>query len=102
MSLGASRLYTFRRVVFPALRRPWLLGTLYIFVSGLVALGGVVFLTSAKVRLASVQIYILAEQGKYGLACSQTTYLIIVVLVVQSIIWLIERRGQPQGILAAA
>jgi len=102
MSLGASRLYTFRRVVFPALRRPWLLGTLYIFVSGLVALGGVVFLTSAKVRLASVQIYILAEQGKYGLACSQTTYLIIVVLVVQSIIWLMERRGQPQGILAAA
>ena len=102
MSLGASRLYTFRRVVFPVLRRPWLLGTLYIFVSGLVALGGVVFLTSAKVTLASVQIYILAEQGKYGLACSQTTYLIIVVLVVQSIIWLMEGRGQPKGVLAAA
>jgi iron(III) transport system permease protein len=91
-SLGASRLYTFRRVVFPALRRPWLLGSLYIFVSGLVALGGVIFLTTAQHPLASVQIYILAEQGKYGLACSHSTYLIIVVLIVQLIIRQMEVR----------
>ncbi len=92
-SLGASPIYTFRRVVFPALRRPWLLGSLYIFVSGLVALGGVIFLTSAKFPLASVQIYILAEQGKYGLACSHSVYLIIVVLAAQLLIQFLERRG---------
>jgi iron(III) transport system permease protein len=92
-SLGASRVYTFRRVVFPTLRRPWLLGSLYIFVSGLVALGGVIFLTSAKFPLASVQIYILAEQGKYGLACSHSVYLIVVVLAAQFLIHYLEKQG---------
>jgi iron(III) transport system permease protein len=100
-SLGASRFYTFRRVVFPALRRPWLLGSLYIFVSGLVALGGVIFLTTAQHPLASVQIYILAEQGKYGLACSHSTYLILVVLIVQMFIRYIEGR-EKYTIIASA
>jgi iron(III) transport system permease protein len=100
-SLGASRFYTFRRVVFPALRRPWLLGSLYIFVSGLVALGGVIFLTTAQHPLASVQIYILAEQGKYGLACSHSTYLILVVLMVQMFIRYIEGR-EKYTIIASA
>ncbi len=91
LSLGAGRIYTFRKVVFPALRRPWLLGTLYIFVSGLVALGAVIFLSSAKYSLASVKIYLLAEQGKFGLACSHSTYLIIVVFLVQIIMKFIEK-----------
>ncbi len=101
-SLGASRFYTFRRVVFPTLRRPWLLGSLYIFVSGLVALGGVIFLTSAKFPLASVQIYILAEQGKYGLACSHSVYLIVVVLAAQLLIQYLEKQGNYAKSLVGA
>jgi iron(III) transport system permease protein len=93
ISLGAGRLYTFRKVVFPVLRRPWLLGSLYIFISGLVALGGVIFLTSAKHVLVSVQIYILAEQGKYGLACVHSTYLIAIVIITQLLIRMVEKRG---------
>ena len=94
ISLGATYWYTFRRVMFPVLRRPWLLGTLYIFTSGLAALGGVIFLTSAKHTLASVRIYLLAEQGKFGLACSHTTCLIVVVLLAQQVIRFIEKKAR--------
>ena len=90
-SLGAGIIFTFRKVVFPALRRPWLLGTLYIFVSGLVALGGIIFLISAKYSLASVNIYHFAAGGKFGLACSHSTYLILVVILVQIIMTFIEK-----------
>jgi len=100
-SLGANRFYTFRRVIFPVLRRPWLLGALYIFISGLVALGGVIFLTSAKHQLASVYIYIVAEQGKFGVACSHSTYLIIVVLIVQMLIRLLEKGGKYNVVMAS-
>jgi iron(III) transport system permease protein len=97
VSLGATPWYTFRRVIFPVLRRPWLLGTLYIFTSGLAALGGVIFLTSAKHDLASVRIYLLAEQGKFGLACSHATYLIVVVLLALQLIRFIEKRGESKA-----
>lgn len=93
-SLGAGRFYTFRHIVFPGLKRPWLLGTLYIFVSGLVALGGVIFLISARQNLASVAIYLLTEQGKFGLSCAMSTYLIIIVLIVMSGIRYIEKKDR--------
>ena len=94
ISLGASRFYTFRRVVFPVLKRPWLLGTLYIVVSGLCALSAVIFLISAKHDLLSVSIYGFAESGKIGMACALSTYLILVVLIVMSLIRLIEKQGK--------
>jgi iron(III) transport system permease protein len=94
MSLGAGRFYTFRHIVFPVLKRPWLLGTLYIFVSGLVALGGVIFLISARQNLASVAIYLLTEQGKFGLSCAMSTYLIIIVVIVMSAIRYIEKEDR--------
>jgi iron(III) transport system permease protein len=99
ISLGATQWYAFRRVIFPVLRRPWLLGTLYIFTSGLAALGGVIFLTSAKNDLASVRIYLLAEQGKFGLACSHATYLIVVVLLAQLLIRFIERKSESRTLV---
>jgi len=102
MSLGASRLYTFRRVVFPVLRRPWLLGTLYIFISGLTALSGVIFLQSANVKLVSIEIYLNAAGGRFGLACVQSTYLIAIVLVSQSLISYLERRADVQQRLVSA
>jgi iron(III) transport system permease protein len=101
ISLGASRFYTFRRVVFPVLRRPWLLGTLFIFVSGLCALGGVIFLISAKHQLVSVAIYLFTEQGKFGVACALSTYLIMIVLMVMGLIRFIEKRDKYARIMTA-
>jgi len=100
-SLGANRFYTFRRVVFPALKRPWLLGTLFTFVSGLCALGGVIFLISARHQLVSVAIYLFTEQGKFGVACALSTYLIIIVLVVMALIRFIEKRDKYARIVTS-
>jgi iron(III) transport system permease protein len=101
ISLGASRFYTFRRVVFPVLKRPWLLGTLFIFVSGLCALGGVIFLISAKHQLVSVAIYLFTEQGKFGVACALSTYLIVIVLIVMGLMRFIEKRDKYARIMTA-
>jgi iron(III) transport system permease protein len=92
VSLGASRFYAFRRVVFPALRKPWLLGSLFIFVSGLVALSGVIFLQSPNQKLISIEIYLNAAGGRFGLACVQSTYLIIVILLSQLLINYIDKK----------
>ena len=100
-SLGANRFYTFRRVVFPALKRPWLLGTLFTFVSGLCALGGVIFLISARHQLVSVAIYLFTEQGKFGVACALSTYLIIIVLVVMALIRFVEKRDKYARIVTS-
>jgi iron(III) transport system permease protein len=94
VSLGASGMYAFRRVVFPALRRPWLLGSLYIFVSGLVALSGVIFLQSARHKLISIEIFLNASGGRFGLACVQSTYLIVIVLASQALIRYLETRRE--------
>ncbi len=102
ISLGASRIYAFRRVVFPALRRPWLLGSLYIFVSGLVALSGVIFLQSAGHKLISIEIYLNAAAGRYGLACVQSTYLILIVLASQYIISHLEKRMDVERTMSLA
>jgi iron(III) transport system permease protein len=101
ISLGASRFYTFRRVVFPVLRRPWLLGTLFIFVSGLCALGGVIFLISAEHQLVSVAIYLFTEQGKFGVACALSTYLILIVLLVMGLIRFVEKRDKYARIMTS-
>jgi len=101
ISLGASRFYTFRRVVFPVLKRPWLLGTLFIFVSGLCALGGVIFLISAKHQLVSVAIYLFTEQGKFGIACALSTYLIVIVLIVMGLMRFIEKRDKYARIMTS-
>ena len=100
-SLGASRFYTFRRVVFPVLKRPWLLGTLFTFVSGLCALGGVIFLISARHQLVSVAIYLFTEQGKFGVACALSTYLIIIVFAFMALIQLIEKTDRYSRAMAA-
>ncbi len=92
VSLGASRFYAFRRVIFPTLRRPWLLGSLYIFISGLVALSGVIFLQSASHKLISIEIYLNASAGRFGLACVQSTYLILIILGSQFLINYIEKK----------
>jgi iron(III) transport system permease protein len=101
ISLGASRFYTFRRVVFPVLKRPWLLGTLFIFVSGLCALGGVIFLISARHQLVSVAIYLFTEQGKFGIACALSTYLIVIVLIVMGLMRFIEKRDKYARIMTS-
>jgi len=100
-SLGANRFYTFRRVVFPVLKRPWLLGTLFTFVSGLCALGGVIFLISARHQLVSVAIYLFTEQGKFGVACALSTYLIMIVFAFMALIQLIEKTDKYSRAMAA-
>jgi iron(III) transport system permease protein len=94
ISLGASRLYTFRRVIFPVLRKPWLLGSLYVFVSGLVSLSRTIFLVTPEYPLAAPAICLNAVEGKYGIACVLSTYLIVVVLIAMIFIRFVEKRDK--------
>jgi ABC-type Fe3+ transport system permease subunit len=52
----------------------------------------VIFLQSANHKLISIEIYLNAAGGRFGLACVQSTYLILIVLLSQTIVNYIEKK----------
>lgn len=99
--LGANMIQSFFLVTLPAIRRVLLLASLYVFVHGMVTLSAVIFLVSPDTMMASVGIFLHAENGRYGLACSMSVLILALVVAVMGLIRLIERRGQEKPALRA-
>ena len=71
------------------------------FVHGMVTLSAVIFLVSPDTMMASVGIFLHAENGRYGLACSMSVLILALVIAVMGLIRLIERRGDVRPALRA-
>ncbi len=97
--LGASLIQTFFLVILPSIRRVLLLASLYVFVHGTVTLSAVIFLVSPDTMMASVGIFLHAENGRYGLACSMSVLILALVVAVMGLIRLIERHGEGRPVL---
>ena len=91
-ALGATAIQGFRRVSLPILRHVYILATLYIFIHGMMTLSAVIFLVSPKFILASVGIFLNAEGGRYGLACSVTVIALLLVGLIMGLISWSEKR----------
>jgi iron(III) transport system permease protein len=91
--LGASMIQRFFLVILPMLQHVLLLASLYIFVHGMTTLSAVIFLVSPGHNLASVGIFLNAESGRYGLACSMSVLILLIVMVTMTLFWLAARRG---------
>ena len=91
--LGASMIQRFFLVILLMLKQVLLLATLYIFVHGMTTLSAVIFLVSPGNNLASVGIFLNAESGRYGLACSMSVVILLIVTATMTLFWLAERRG---------
>jgi len=99
--LGANMIQTFFLVTLPTVRRVLVLASLYVFVHGMVTLSAVIFLVSPDTMMASVGIFLHAENGRYGLACSMSVLILALVIAMMALIRLVERRGESRTVLRA-
>ena len=91
ITLGASNLRTFNRVVLPLIRPAILSGLVFSFVRAMTAISAVIFLVTARTKLATVVILGRIEAGKLGLATAYCTILIITMAVAIALMFLIVR-----------
>jgi iron(III) transport system permease protein len=96
-ALGATLVQRFCFVTLPMLWRVLVLAALYVFVHGLTTLSAVIFLVGPEHKLAAVGIFLSAEAAHYGLACSTSSIILLVVLGAMGLGWMLERRGPGGG-----
>ena len=76
LSLGASRLRTFIRVILPSVRTAMLAGGLYAFVTSVQALGSIIFIITPGTRLLSVDVFEAVVRGEVGQAAAFSTIML--------------------------
>ncbi len=94
-SLGASRLYTFRRVILPSLVPAIVAGAGMSFARGIAEYGSLVLLSGSlpfKTEVASVRIISSIESGDTASASVVAAILLLVALVVITVLDLVQRR----------
>ena len=91
LNLGASTITTFRRIVLPIIFPAAMYGFIYVFMTTMVSLSAVVFLTSPGSPLASVFIFQWANYGYIGLASATTVKVIVIVAICVAIIQYMSR-----------
>jgi len=91
LNLGASTITTFRRIVLPIIFPAAMYGFIYVFMTTMVSLSAVIFLTSPGYPLASVFIFQWAQYGYIGLASATVVKLIVIVGMSLAIIQYMSR-----------
>jgi len=80
VSLGANPIVTFTRVVFPLTKTAFFSNMAFFFMRAMTTISAVIFLVSARVKLAAIEIIFLDIDGRTASANAMCT--IIIVLVV--------------------
>jgi iron(III) transport system permease protein len=93
-TMRAGTTSTLRRVVLPLIRPAIVAALGYSFISAMTSISAVIFLTSPRFDMATVNIVGRAEVGEYGYATAYATVLIVLMLTVVLVIRaLVGRRG---------
>ena len=94
-TMRADALQTLRRIVLPLMRPAIIAALVYSFISAMTSISAVVFLTSPRFDMATVNIVGRAEVGEYGYASAYASVLIVLmVCAVLLIRALVGRRRQ--------
>ena len=80
VSLGAGPITTFTRVVFPLTKTAFFSNTAFFFMRGMTTISAVIFLISAKVKLAAIEIIFLDIDGRTASANAMCTIIIVIVV----------------------
>jgi iron(III) transport system permease protein len=97
ITLGASNLRTFNRVVVPLIRPAIFSGLVFSFVRAMTAISAVIFLVTARTKLATTVILGRIEAGKLGLATAYCTLMIVTMMVAIVVMHLVVRRMTGVG-----
>ena len=91
-TMRAGSFATLRRVVLPLMRPAIIAALVYSFISAMTSISAVIFLTSPRFDMATVNIVGRAEVGEYGYASAYASVLIVVMLLAVLLIRLLVGR----------
>ena len=97
ISLGGDTVRTFIRIIFPLSRVAFFQNFLYFFMRSMTTISAVIFLVSATVHLAAIEIIMLDNDGWTASANAMCTCIIVIVLLMLGILHLVAKKtgGRP-------
>jgi len=101
VSLGAGPVTTFIRIVFPLSKVAFLSTATFFFMRGMTTISAVLFLVSAKIKLAAIEIIFLDVDGRTASANAMCTVVVLVVVLFLVIMRLVTGRSGLMGMSAA-
>jgi len=102
ISLGGDTLRTFFRIIFPLSRVAFFQNFVYFFMRSMTTISAVIFLVSATVHLAAIEIIMLDNDGWTASANAMCTCIIVIVLFMLGILQIVAKRTgrRPEGLAA--
>jgi len=102
ISLGGDTLRTFFQIIFPLSRVAFFQNFVYFFMRSMTTISAVIFLVSATVHLAAIEIIMLDNDGWTASANAMCTCIIVIVMVMLGILHLVAKKTgrRPTGLAA--
>jgi iron(III) transport system permease protein len=101
VSLGAGPVTTFIRIVFPLSKVAFLSTATFFFMRGMTTISAVLFLVSAKIKLAAIEIIFLDVDGRTASANAMCTVVVLVVVLFLVTMRLVTGKSGLMGMSAA-
>jgi iron(III) transport system permease protein len=102
ISLGGDTFRTFFKIIFPLSRVAFFQNFVYFFMRSMTTISAVIFLVSATVHLAAIEIIMLDNDGWTASANAMCTCIIVIVLIMLGILQIVAKKTgkRPAGLLA--
>jgi iron(III) transport system permease protein len=102
ISLGGDTFRTFFRIIFPLSRVAFFQNFVYFFMRSMTTISAVIFLVSASVHLAAIEIIMLDNDGWTASANAMCTCIIVIVLIMLGILQIVAKKTgrRPEGLVA--
>ena len=98
ISLGGDTIRTFFRIIFPLSRVAFFQNFVYFFMRSMTTISAVIFLVSATVHLAAIEIIMLDNDGWTASANAMCTCIIVLVLMMLGVLQIVQKRtGKRSG-----
>jgi len=103
ISLGGDTIKTFFKIIFPLSRVAFFQNFVYFFMRSMTTISAVIFLVSATVHLASIEIIMLDNDGWTASANAMCTCIIVIVLFMLGILQIVSKKTgkREEGLVSA-
>lgn len=103
ISLGGDTVKTFFKIIFPLSRVAFFQNFVYFFMRSMTTISAVIFLVSATVHLASIEIIMLDNDGWTASANAMCTCIIVIVLIMLGILQIVSKKTgkREEGLVSA-
>ena len=103
ISLGGDTIKTFFKIIFPLSRVAFFQNFVYFFMRSMTTISAVIFLVSATVHLAAIEIIMLDNDGWTASANAMCTCIIVIVLIMLGILQIISKKTgrRQEGLISA-